>query len=196
MRGVSAAEYISLCLIHSLSVFYLSVTLNTCLALLVFFALPESLSSQARTALTRAANAKKTKRAEREAAERAWEEGSDDEDDAAEDTTGQQRISRPVLNRKRMKRFWGRANRVKRRAFAFLAPLRLFLPKTKVFQTESGTLVRRKDCNLLFVILAMFCLTSLMVSHPVRYTQQEKRVKSADQPTRFTRVSTSSNHNF
>lgn len=148
-----------------MSVFYLAVIFNTCLVLFIAFVLPESLSQEARHALGRLVSAKKTASAERDAAERAWEEESDAETDEPDvNASGWSRISGVTAKSSRSKRrFHGRMNRLRRKMFAFLSPLRLFLPKTKVVE-EGGRVFVKKDYNLLLLVTAIFFITSVMVS--------------------------------
>lgn len=143
-----------------MSVFYLAVIFNTCLVFFIAFVLPESLTHEARHALEQAVSAKKLKAATRDAAERAWEES--DEPDA--NASGWSRISGLTGRSSRTKkRFHGRMNRLRRRMFAFLSPIRLFIPKGKVVE-EGGRVLVKKDYNLLLLVTAMFFITSVMVS--------------------------------
>jgi hypothetical protein len=148
-----------------MSVFYLAVLFNTCVVLFVAFVLPESLTSEARLALGQAFTAKKSALAEREAAERAWEEEIDDvSGTSGVGASGYSRISNFTTRSTRGKRrFQGRMKRFRRRIFGFLAPLRLFIPKDKLVE-QGGRTEMRKDYNLLLLVSAMFCSTSTMVS--------------------------------
>jgi hypothetical protein len=148
-----------------MSVFYLAALFNTCLVIFIALVLPESLSHEARHALGQAVSAKKNALAEREAAERAWEEESDAEVDEPDvNASGWSRISGVTAKSSRSKRrFHGRMKRLRRRMFAFLSPLRLFIPKTKVVE-EGGRVLVRKDYNLLLLVMTMALITSVMVS--------------------------------
>jgi hypothetical protein len=152
---------------HSMSVFYLAVIFNSAMVFFVAFILPESLTAEARVALAEAVSTKKNALAEREAAERAWEE--DFEDDQTEDNAGasgwsrlSEATTRTTKGRRIRRRLQGRMKRLRRRLFGFLSPLRLFVPKDKLVQ-EGGRTEMRKDYNLLLLVLAMFFITSTMV---------------------------------
>ena len=151
-----------------MSVFYLAAMFNTCIILFIAFVVPESLTREARHALGQAVSAKKNAMAEREAAERAWEEESDAEADEPDtNASGWSRISGVTAKSSRSKRrFHGRMKRLRRRMFAFLSPLRLFIPKTKVIE-EGGRVLVKKDYNLLLLVMAMALITSVMVGRSV-----------------------------
>jgi len=153
--------------VHSMSVFYLAVIFNSAMVLFVAFILPESLTTEARVALAEAVSTKKNALAEREAAERAWEEDiEDDQTEANAGASGWSRLSgattRTTQGVRIRRRFQGRIKRLQRRLFGFLSPLRLFIPKDKLVQ-EGGRTEMRKDYNLLLLVLAMFFITSTMV---------------------------------
>jgi hypothetical protein len=59
----------------------------------------------------------------------------------------------------------GRLRRVRRRMFAFLAPLSMFLPREKADDGGLGKKAGDKDWNLTFLIMSSFCMSTLMVGH-------------------------------
>jgi hypothetical protein len=151
----------------SMSVFYLAVVFNSAGAIFIAFVLPESLTAEARIALAEAVSSKKDALAEREAAERAWEEDvEDDQTEVNAGASGWSRLSgattRTTRSSRIRRRFQGRMKRLRRRLFGFLSPLRLFIPKDKSVE-EGGRTEMRKDYNLLLLVLAMFFITSTMV---------------------------------
>lgn len=144
-----------------MSVFYFAACANIILVFFVAFILPESLSSEARAALHKAAQMKRQRLSEREAAERAWEE--DCQDDPDMNASGWSRISGMNGQTRSGKRFRGRMKRLRRRMFAFLSPLRLFVPKEKIVTSE-GKKTGLKDYNLLLLVATLGCISTLMVS--------------------------------
>lgn len=162
----------------SLSVFYVAATLNTLFVLFVIFILPESLSSEARNALGKLAKAKALRRAQREEAERDWEDNGSmsdaSEDDADASASGWSRLSGVTTTSTRSRRkMAGTLRRIRRRMFAFVAPLSMFLPRdngTVYPGKKSGA----KDWNLTFLIMSSFCMSTLMASALVDLTVLRK----------------------
>ncbi|GHJ85015.1 hypothetical protein NliqN6_1417 [Naganishia liquefaciens] len=164
MIGFSIGPLIGSALIRAtgdiLSVFYVAATLNSTFVLFALFILPESLSSEARSALGKLAKDKALRRAQREDAEREWENNGDGED-ADANASGWSRLSGVTTTSTRSRRrIAGRLRRVRRRVFAFLAPLSMFLPRERA----DGTAKKQgeKDWNLTFLILSSFCMSTLM----------------------------------
>ncbi len=165
-----------------MSVFYVAVILFTIFAFFVLFVLPESLSSEARAALAKAADAKALRSRQKEQAEREWENESEAEDDATDAGTsylsvpqggesGWSRMSTRTngttasgRKSKRGKKMRGALRRLRRRVLSFASPLGLFIPKDKEYRTPGGNIVIRKDWNLTFLSLSMFFAATLMVS--------------------------------
>lgn len=94
------------------------------LTILIRFLLPESLSREARSHLRKRANASHKASAEREAAERAWEDA--DDLDSSDDGSAWSRVSSVRGRTKR--RLQGNLRRFARKLFAPLASLGVFLP--------------------------------------------------------------------
>jgi hypothetical protein len=127
---------------------------------LMFFLLPESLSSEARVILTKNAQLAKERARRRDQAEREWE----NETPANEPTdplmpiggdSGWSRLSH-AGHSKRRKRLVGNLTRLLRSARAPLQPLAIFLPRER----DDGT----KDYNLTAAGCAIFCASMLYVS--------------------------------
>lgn len=148
-----------------MSVFYFAACANLILVIFVAFILPESLSSEARAALHKAAQLKRQRLSEREAAERAWEDECQDDPDV--NASGWSRISGVNGQTRSGKRFRGRMKRLRRRMFAFLSPLRLFMPREKVGMGGDGMGKGVKDYNLLLLVATLGCISTLMVSDHV-----------------------------
>lgn len=146
----------------------MAATVNSIFVLFVIFVLPESLSTEARSALGKLAKDKALRRAQREEAERAWEnegsisEASDDETDL--NASGWSRLSGVTTTSTRSRRkMAGRLRRARRRMFAFIAPLSMFLPRDNGI-VYPGKKAGAKDWNLTFLIMSSFCMSTLMVS--------------------------------
>lgn len=145
----------------------MAATLNSTFVLFALFILPESLSSEARSALGKLAKDKALRRAQREEAERDWEEQGENGADA--NASGWSRLSGVTTTSTRSRRrMAGRLRRIRRRVFAFLAPLSMFLPREKA--EGSAKKAGEKDWNLTFLILSSFCMSTLMVSPSVAVT--------------------------
>lgn len=149
---------------RSMVPFYLNVCVHLTFMSLMFFLLPESLSSEARVILTKNAQLAKERARRRDQAEREWE----NETPANEPTdplmpnpmpiggdSGWSRLSH-AGHSKRRKRLVGNLTRLLRSVRAPLQPLAIFLPRER----DDGT----KDYNLTAAGCAIFCASMLYVS--------------------------------
>lgn len=123
---------------------------------IVLFILPESLSASAKSFLSHAAAERKKTEQDRLLAERAWEELDDDAAPAA-GASGWSRLSgvgeMSFVGRKSR----GNLRRAWRRAFSFLEPLELFLPRV-----DENDPLGRKNWNLTLLAIG-YGLVSLAV---------------------------------
>lgn len=137
-----------------LSVFYVSASLNTLFVFFVALVLPESLSSEARAALHKMALAKRLKARQTEQAEIDWER--EDRVEPGEVKTWGDAV------RARLRRLRGSVNRTRRRAFGFLSPLAMFLPKDREVPDGRGGYKIKRDFNMTLLVAAGFCGYMLM----------------------------------
>lgn len=137
-----------------LSVFYLSASINTLFVFFVALVLPESLSSEARAALHKMALAKRLKARQTEQAEIDWER--EDRVEVGEVKT----FGDAVMTR--LRRLRGGINRTRRRAFGFLSPLAMFLPKDREVPDGRGGFKVKRDYNMFVLVCAGFCGYMLM----------------------------------
>lgn len=140
--------------------FYLNVCVHLTFMSLMFFLLPESLSSEARVILTKNAQLAKERARRRDQAEREWENETPASEPADPHMpiggdSGWSRLSH-AGHSKRRKRLVGNLTRLLRSARAPLQPLAIFLPRER----DDGT----KDYNLTAAGCAIFCASMLYVS--------------------------------
>ncbi|RSH91465.1 hypothetical protein EHS25_009764 [Saitozyma podzolica] len=137
--------------------FYLNVCVHLTFMSLMFFLLPESLSSEARVILTKNAQLAKERARRRDQAEREWENETPASEPADPHMpiggdSGWSRLSH-AGHSKRRKRLVGNLTRLLRSARAPLQPLAIFLPRER----DDGT----KDYNLTAAGCAIFCASML-----------------------------------
>lgn len=134
--------------------FYVGVCVHALWIVLLLTLLPESLSTQARAHLAKKAAATAEAAKRKEALEREWE--AEDPIDEPNESGFSQGGS--ATHSRRRKRFVGNTRRLARRAFHFLEPLTIFIPKERD-DGKSGL-----DWNLTWVAFAIFCAAMNYVS--------------------------------
>ncbi|KAK8853429.1 hypothetical protein IAR55_004135 [Kwoniella newhampshirensis] len=145
--------------------FYVNLVIHSCFIPLIFFLLPESLSSDARLALAKNRALAKEAATRRDAAEREWE------DETPTVPTGAAgRESDPLLSgwsmvsnaghSRRRKKVQGTFKRVLRKASKPLQPLQIFLPTDR--PDDGSGRKPGKNWNLMAVGLGIFFYATLM----------------------------------
>ncbi len=145
-----------------ITVFYIAGGSCAFFALYALIFMPESLSSDARKALKSAGQAKAQRRKAKELAEREWENEPVDGVEGGGGDSGWSRLSGMNPRSGSGKKMRGTLRRLRRRFFAFLNPLGIFLPKIKETIDSNGNSVLRKDWNLTFLAITAFFASMLM----------------------------------
>jgi hypothetical protein len=166
MVGIALGPIVGTAIIRQtgdiLSVFYFSTATHIFMFFLVLFILPESLSASAKSFLSTAAAERKRTQAEQEELERRWEEEDTADEDAAAAAAGASGWSRmsgmghTALGGRKGR---GKLRRFAKRAFGFLEPLEIFMPKP-----DENDPTGRKDWNLTFLAIGNAILMTTMVS--------------------------------
>lgn len=138
--------------------FYIAVVVHAIWIVLLLTLLPESLSSQARAHLAKKAAATAETAKRKEDLEREWE--SEHPSDAPNESGFSQGGS--AAHSRRRKRLVGNSRRFFKRAFHFLEPLTIFIPKDR---DDGGS---GMDWNLTLVAFAIFCTSMNYVSRSQR----------------------------
>ncbi|KAL7410748.1 major facilitator superfamily domain-containing protein [Mrakia frigida] len=141
-----------------LSVFYLSTLLHISMLVLVFL-LPESLSSETRSALIQAQDRLAAQEEARDEAERVWErEESRPHPRSGGGAGGLEEMLRRLVGRKG----WGVVRRTARSSVQFLSPLKVFLPSAREETTWTGG----RSWNLTYLAAAQGAILLMMGSYP------------------------------
>ncbi|GMK56859.1 hypothetical protein CspeluHIS016_0306990 [Cutaneotrichosporon spelunceum] len=140
--------------------FYISVSVHALWVVLIRFLLPESLSSESRAILKQRSKVAAAEAREREAAERAWEQDGDGDDEPRVSESSFSRIAGGVRGSRSARQTMGLARRIGRRALLPLRPLGIFWPQ----KGEDG----HTDYNLLLVAILHFVIANLMGAVPAK----------------------------
>lgn len=148
--------------------FYITVVVHFIFVFLILFVLPESLSTQSRIILTKNAEIARANKKRRDAAEREWENETPAAAEVGDPLLAHAQSSWSLRSNgggvisKRRKRIYGRSRRFIKRAFHFLEPLGIFLPRDRR-DDEDWDGRRGKDWNMTLVGVALFLMSLMMV---------------------------------